>query len=138
MATHEDMEDVNKEGFYIARVSKFPDSIYSYEKAIRKSEDLVHDVVDTSVEENENTLRVEDFMLITYAREFESDRYVKNHMRHSREPDVQRSSIELKTGSTVFHDHGFLYDAYDVVLHGYMAWERMAEMLPLDYNPADS
>lgn len=137
MASVGTMEEFKKEGFHVAQVNEFPDNIQSYERAIWKNRDPIHALVKKKDAKNENLLHVKNYLLITYSGELESNRYVRNHMMHFREPDVQRSSIELRTDSTVFHDLGYLYDAYSVVLHGYMGWERMAEMLPLDYAPVD-
>lgn len=137
LATAENTDEVKKEGFRIARVQKFPDSISQYERSIKRSKDTIDDLVQKTDATHENILQVNDYLLVTYARELESSRYVRNYMNRSGGPDVQRSSIELKAGNTVFHQNGFLYDAYSVVLHGYMGWERMAEMLPLDYMPLD-
>ena len=137
LAEKKSMAEVNKEGFYIARVAEFPENIQAYEQAIFKSKDTVDQIVEEKSDGPENLLRVNDFLLITYERELESYRFVRNHMMQHRNPDVQRSSIELRSDSTVFNDKGILYEAYDVVLHGYMGWERMAEMLPLDYIPEE-
>ena len=137
MARVGSLEEIQKEGFHVAHVREFPESIQSYERAIWKYRDPISTLVEQNTAQNENLLHIKNYLLITYSGELESNRYVRNHMMHAREPDVQRSSIELRTDSTVFHDLGYLYDAYSVVLHGYMGWERMAEMLPLDYAPVD-
>lgn len=130
-------DDLRKAGFTLALTPEFPSSFDEFEKAIQMRRSDIDDIVYKSENSSENLLRFNKYLLVTYDDEFESSRYVQNHLMHSREPDVQRSSIELRTAQTVFHTKGYLYDTYSVVLHGYMGWERMAEMLPLDYVPAD-
>ncbi len=137
MASVTNMDEFKKEGFHVAQVNEFPETIQSYDRSIWKNRDPIHALVRKKETQNENLLHIKNYLLITYSGELESNRYVRNHMMHLREPDVQRSSIELRADTTVFHDLGYLYDAYSVVLHGYMGWERMAEMLPLDYAPVD-
>ena len=135
LASKRDMKEIEEEGFHLALAPRFPKTVIAYDKAIQQSRESVHDLVQKSAYENENYLRIENYLLITFTDELESNRYVRNQLLYARDPDVQRSSIELREGSTIFHDKGFLYDAYSVVLHGYMGWERMADMLPIDYQP---
>ncbi len=137
LAKVQSIDDLAAEGFRLAHVPDFPKSMQSYERAIWQSRAPIDEYVQKTPATHENLLQVEDFLLITYSGEMESDRYVRNQLAQSRAPDVQRSSIEVRPKSTVFHENGFLYDAYSVVLHGYMGWERIADMLPMDYSPSD-
>ncbi len=137
LATVQDIKEVEHEGFAITHATEFPETIRSYDRAIKRSTASIDDFVQKVPATNENLLQVKDYLLITYSRELESIRYVQNYLMHNGNPDIQRSSIELKKNSTVFNDSGFLNDAYSVILHGYMGWERMAEMLPIDYGQTD-
>lgn len=135
LASKQDISEVEKAGFHLALVDKFPDSMQGYDAAIRKSKHGIDSFVSDAVLSEERHLNIDKHLLILYTHEYESDRYVRNQLKHNRQPDVQRSSIQIRKTSPVFHENGFLYDAYSVVLHGYMGWERMAEMLPMDYTP---
>ncbi|MFK7845936.1 MAG: carboxypeptidase-like regulatory domain-containing protein [Rhodothermales bacterium] len=137
LATVQDIKEIEREGFAITHANEFPETIRSYDRAIQRSKASIHDFVQKIPSTNENLLQVKDYLLITFSKELESNRYVQNYLMHNGNPDIQRSSIELRKDSTVFNDSGFLHDAYSVVLHGYMGWERMAELLPLDYAHMD-
>ncbi len=137
LASGASVDDLKKEGFFIALTSEFPSTYDDFEKAMRKNPENLQDLVLKSDNESDNMLRFNKYLLITYSEEFESNRYVQNHLMHTRKPNVQRSSVELRADQTLFNEKGYLYDTYSVVLHGYMGWERMAEMLPLDYEPVD-
>ena len=69
-----------------------------------------------------------------YTREVEDYRYVALHAGRGREPTNQLTYLEMRSPSSRFHARGFLYDAYSVIVHGYMAWDRVADMLPLEYG----
>ncbi len=47
----------------------------------------------------------------------------------------QESWIQPLSARTVFHEDGYLYDPGSVMVYGYWAREKIAEALPLDYNP---
>ncbi len=50
------------------------------------------------------------------------------------DPGDQVSWIELRQPSARFYLNGNLRDPYAVKVHGYWAWERVADMMPLDYE----
>jgi hypothetical protein len=82
--------------------------------------------------EYERKLSFDKYLKIIYNGEYEPVEYarvsraVKSH---------QVSWIELIGDSVTFNTNGVLYEPYAVLAHGLWAWERAAEMLPLDYKP---
>lgn len=84
----------------------------------------------------EKDLRVRRYLKVVYTGEEEEMAYVALRTRHGQlEPGDQVSWIELLLPSARFYARGHLRDPYAVKVHGYWAWERLADMLPLDYQP---
>jgi len=96
------------------------------------------------------TLSFENYLYVEYAREKESELYLiqmttelqeramltrDNLLFLTRKPDVQRSLLRLKDSSVVVDANGHIRQPLGVSTTGYWAWERFADIVPIDYDP---
>jgi hypothetical protein len=47
----------------------------------------------------------------------------------------QSSLMKLEVDSLALYENGGYGDPFGIMVEGYMAWERVADLLPLDYRP---
>ena len=50
-------------------------------------------------------------------------------------PKYQKSIIRLNVPSTTINHQGTTYNPFDIFLMGYMGWEKMGDMMPIDFIP---
>ena len=81
--------------------------------------------------EYEKILIFDNYLRIIYKGEEEPIEYA--YYERSRKSH-QISWIEMNQDSLPFNINGHLHQPYAIYSYGYWAWERAAEMLPLDYN----
>ncbi|MBA9078460.1 carboxypeptidase-like regulatory domain-containing protein [Rufibacter quisquiliarum] len=85
----------------------------------------------------QTVLQFTDFLNVVYAKEKEELGYVnQNLFGKKRAPGPQTSLITLTEPSTFLEPNGMIINPYSHVVEGYWAYEKLAEMLPLDYQPA--
>ena len=82
--------------------------------------------------EYEQILTFNKYLKIIYYGEYEPVEYSQD-LRAVKSRQI--SWIELSLDSVTFNTSGLLSDFYSVLTYGFWAWERAAEMLPLDYKP---
>lgn len=83
---------------------------------------------------NEVELKFNDFFQIVYTGEKEELAYVRSrNIFKPREPTYQTSVISLTTESDKINSSGSMYDPFSLIYEGYWAWEKLGDMLPLDY-----
>jgi hypothetical protein len=77
-----------------------------------------------------------DYLYITFKKETEDKEYLFFH-RESRSPTFQRSYIWLTNLNPIAVDaNGSYYPPQEIFSMSYWGWEeKMANMLPLDYEP---
>lgn len=95
------------------------------------------DYTDTSeftrtLEDGQVLLQFNNLLEVTYTKEKEEWGYYKNN-NITRRP--QRSLLRLNVPSTIINHQGTTYNPYDIFLLGYMGWEKMGDMMPIDYIP---
>jgi len=78
-------------------------------------------------------LKFEDYLEVTYTNEFEDIFYNGSSARHSVKP--QTSFIKLTVPHTEINYQGITSKHFDLYFLGYMAWEKMGDMMPIDYIP---
>lgn len=81
-------------------------------------------------------LELEDFLQVTYTKERESNSYVGEAFTEQR--GAQSSVIEQLSGALELYPNGSYSDTFGLMFEGYMAWEKVADLMPLDYLPAAS
>lgn len=86
---------------------------------------------------NEIVLKFKDYLVVKYAGERESLAYLRDFME-TRIPGKQISWLNLARDSVILDIQGRYQDPlFQLHTGGYMAWERLGEMLPADYNPVN-
>ncbi len=98
-------------------------------------------LLDTLVKENGPALKkisFEDQLYIVYTKERENKEFFNSGASISRPPDIpdyQISTIKLLDPSIAFYEYGSTYDPKGSLFSGYWAYEKMADMVPLDFLP---
>ncbi|MFT6868164.1 MAG: hypothetical protein ACJA08_003014 [Cyclobacteriaceae bacterium] len=93
-------------------------------------------------------LTVDDYLFIEYSREPSSNVYLKEvegslieypeaavFKNQSNNVQIQRSLVKLKNGSVLVDKDGKIQDRLSVVSFGYWSWERLGDLMPIDYDP---
>ena len=121
------------EGYEIRRLYRKEDPIHP-----GKFIDSVANTPITSlaIRENRETrefLEFEGHLLITFLNEKENPQYVLGIGRGVRK--FQNSIIRMTTDSLEIFENGSLSDPLGLIVEGYMGWERVGDLLPIDYSP---
>ena len=83
---------------------------------------------------NEIRLSFLDYLGIKYLHEFEERGFLRHH-QFEREPRAQESWIKLGNAPIRLDRSGRYLDDAAIMKYGYWAWERLADMLPLEFKP---
>jgi len=96
----------------------------------------------------EKYMRFRNYLMITYKKEREESDYIDFLYKKSKDVSVhdptrdriraqptQVSFLQPLQPKITFNVDGSLSNRYAVIVHGYLAWERVAEWLPLEYRP---
>ncbi len=120
------------------------DSVDYYEKIIRQKDYIeIYDrallTADSLIVQMEGQYKIiffTDYLYITYKNETEDREYLSFH-NEKRSPTFQRSYIWLTNLNPVAVDaNGSVYPPQEIFSMAYWGWdEKMANMLPLDYEP---
>lgn len=121
-------DKIDKENFHLYLVPDFlPKDIFLHYYKI--DADSVLGVKSPS---NFRTMGFDSYLLVIYLDETPPFEYTWDST--GRYAD-QRSWIQIQYQDSVFFDNrGCLRDPQNITTYGFMAWERMAEAMPLDYN----
>ncbi|MFQ5640646.1 MAG: carboxypeptidase-like regulatory domain-containing protein [bacterium] len=91
------------------------------------------EMTSTSTREKEKWRNFPDYWEVAFTMEEADEGYFLSN------PDVkfgdQRSWITLDTGPTLIDTKGHRYEEFGMTIVGYWGWERIAELLPWDYDP---
>lgn len=85
----------------------------------------------------ENRLRFINILHVSFSEEPESYTYGAIRNPRYRLKSFQQSWVVLLQEEAIFNTLGYLNDPKSVKLHGYWAFEKFAEALPIDYYPVD-
>ncbi len=137
-------ERLKKEGFRMYQADDIV-KVSDPTPEIARSEDVVVRNNDFSW-----TISFPNYLYIEYAREKESELYLirmasdlqeqamltRDYVLFlTRKPDVQRSMLRLKESSVIVDANGHIRQPLGVSTVGYWAWERFADIVPIDYDP---
>lgn len=78
-------------------------------------------------------LKFDDFLEVTYTKEYEDKSYKGTSAQYTLRP--QKSFIKLTGPIAVINYQGVTLNPFDLYLLGYMGWEKMGDMMPIDYVP---
>ncbi|RLJ80923.1 carboxypeptidase-like regulatory domain-containing protein [Pedobacter alluvionis] len=110
-----------------------PKTIDKFSRAEVLTDTLVH-----YFNKNLKYLSYTDALLIQYTKEKESMAYSKTGFWIFRPLDVPENEISVAnlTGEGVrFYENGGIYDSRSLLFEGYWAYEKVADMVPMDYVP---
>ncbi|MDR6194167.1 carboxypeptidase-like regulatory domain-containing protein [Siphonobacter sp. SORGH_AS_0500] len=80
-------------------------------------------------------LTFEGFFQVVYVGEKEEPTYVMSQSRHrNRQPMFQTSVFSLRTESVLLEENGSILPPLGVMFEGYWGWEKVGDLLPLDYS----
>ncbi|MHC2990132.1 hypothetical protein OB13_00425, partial [Pontibacter sp. HJ8] len=75
------------------------------------------------------------FMQVVYTGEMEEEAFVKQQQFFKpRKPSYQTSVLSLKADHVLLDKNGSIYQPLDVLFEGYWGFEKLGDMLPLDYT----
>jgi hypothetical protein len=75
------------------------------------------------------------FFQVVYTGEKEEPGYIQaTSMFHTRKPTFQTSVISLLAEAVLLEEMGNIAEPLDVIFEGYWGWEKLGDMLPLDYQ----
>lgn len=112
---------------------EMPKTIDKFSRAEVLTDTLVH-----NYNQNLKYLSYTDALLIQYTKEKESLAYSKTGFWIFRPLDVPENEISVAnlTGEGVrFYENGGIYDSRSLLYEGYWAYEKVADMVPMDYVP---
>ena len=94
------------------------------------------------IDDNTYELRFINFLNVTYLDEYETFEYRKwqQGVFAERNPDLklpQNSVMTLTTDSLRIHKSGYIYNPTDYMVGGYWAFERLSDLLPINYEPGE-
>ncbi len=138
---------LRKEGFLVYKVYDLPISgAVPYYEVNRSS------ILKNGSHPYENRLSFKDYLQVIYLRETEPMAYLEEKQRllnnnaaspvglNYRMADESRgnrqvSYLQLNIPTVSVDKRGFIYDPLAVTTLGYWSWERLAESLPIEYEP---
>lgn len=110
-------KDPDRPGKFIDRVDSIPITSIAIRKNIGTRE----------------YLEFSDHILVTYLREKESYSYTNGLGREPR--NNQTSIMRMAVDSVEIFENGSLSDPFGILVEGYMGWERVGDLLPINYVP---
>lgn len=105
---------------------------------VTNGKDLIrNEVLFTTDQPGLFAIQLADVLQVTYTREPEEPRYAQAQAQGKRAYGQQVSNFYLVEGTDylLIDKSGYVYNPLGAVMQGYWGWEKVAEMLPLDYVP---
>ncbi|REG94181.1 carboxypeptidase-like regulatory domain-containing protein [Algoriphagus antarcticus] len=121
------------EGFEIRRLYRKDDPVHKGKFIDSLGTELITSIDIRRNRERREYLEFSDHILVTYQNEKESPQYVLGMGRGVRKS--QSSSMRMTVDSLEIFENGSLSDPFGVVVEGYIGWERVGDLLPIDYFP---
>ena len=90
-----------------------------------------------ATDKNEKILSFPGLLQVSYNKKYEDENYNK-FLNSNRPVKPPVSLIRLHSLSVNFDEQGRYYDDFQIETFGYWAFERVADMLPFDYQVSDS
>ncbi|MEZ0486116.1 carboxypeptidase-like regulatory domain-containing protein [Fibrella aquatica] len=135
-----------EEGFEIRRILERADSTKAGGQwRVKRARYLVKDALPATFVLNEESstdsttaMEFENLIQVTYTQEKESPEFVRSQSPFSSTLSVggpQSSIISLTEPRVIIERNGNFYNPLGLIFEGYWGWEKMAELLPLTYEP---
>lgn len=103
-------------------------------------EKLIDELIQENVfvridEKGRKYLTFSDLLYVTYTKELESREYLRQFP--PRKSIGQQSLLILTNGEVEIFKNGTYGNRSGIFLEGYMGWEKIGELMPLDYKPKE-
>lgn len=98
--------------------------------------DVLIDTLVTRYNQNLKMMKFSDALYVIYKNEKEGPTFPSSGHRQNRPPDIgnfQISVLNLRQPTIQFYANGGVFDPRSALLSGYWGYEKVADMLPLDY-----
>ncbi|KAA3655748.1 MAG: carboxypeptidase-like regulatory domain-containing protein [Calditrichaeota bacterium] len=92
-------------------------------------------IISPTATPGEYWLKLDNKLYVRFDREKEDPDYLTDFELQKRWVGAQRSTIETGDDSVRVEKNGRYWDNFQLHTYGYMAWERLAESLPYEYEP---
>lgn len=129
-----------EDGFLVQRMIEKTDTVRSRPKTARY---LIRDtlqyaqILDLGLSTTvRSRLQFQDLLQVTYLRETEDPGYLKMQRPFGPPPKAsgtQTSVVHLQDSFIEIEANGNYYEPLGILVEGYWSWEKIAELLPLDY-----
>lgn len=119
-----------EEGFEIRRLDRLPKGNGFLDQL--GSQVLDPETLITRGKDGKVTISYDFHLHILYKLEKESTEY--EGIMNGKRSVNQSSLMKLEVASMELYDNGSYPDPFGIMVEGYMAWERVADLLPLDYK----
>jgi hypothetical protein len=122
---------VGEEGFEIRRLDRLPKDggfLDQLNSQILDEETLLSRSADGKV-----SISYDFYLHILYKLEKESSEYAG--IMNGKKSINQSSLMKLEVDLLELYENGGYANPFGIMVEGYMAWERVADLLPLDYRP---
>jgi hypothetical protein len=100
--------------------------------------DVLVDTLVKSFNADLKMMNYKDALYIIYKNELETPSYNASGFKQSRPPDLgnyQISVIDLLEPPVRFYANGGIFDPRSLLYKGYLAYEKVADLVPMDYIP---
>lgn len=124
---------VQEEGFEIRRLDRLPKDGGFLDQL--NSQVLDEETLLTRGADGKVTISYDYHLHVLYTLEKESSEYAG--IINGKKSVNQTSLIKLEVASLELYENGGYADPFAIMVEGYMAWERVADLLPLDYRPQE-
>jgi hypothetical protein len=138
---------IESEGFMIYRLKELP-----LKKDVESQKINSNALIENSSLVGEKILKFNDFLKVVYSKETETSAYVDDQIRRAMGVDPyiknyynsvrrgmslgkQTSFMKLNYKTATINLNGFFKESLAATTFGYWSWERLAESLPLEYEP---
>lgn len=129
---------LKQEGFRLYQVKSLEDVAEKSSQALTLQDILVF-------KGNHYELEFEDYLVVIYRKEDESEAFLEDPtarriVMSGRESDPavgpQVSAIKLLDGPVRLNMTGRIEERFGLTTYGYWAWERLADLVPINYDPS--
>ncbi|HCD50935.1 MAG TPA: hypothetical protein DEQ34_00710 [Balneolaceae bacterium] len=129
-------QTVREDGYIIKQEKHTEDTRYLIDQILPQTQFF------TQIDSATYSLKFEDYLNITYEKEYEDERYLmairsvfdsnpRTMVQH------QNSIITLAADSVLIDKSGYIYDPTVIFSDGYWSFEKISDLLPLDYEPGN-
>jgi len=119
-----------KDSLYRNYLSKesLPRTIYDGDTSNSDTEEFISRLDDGKV-----ILQFENYLEVSYTKQREEMAYTRLYPYSKTNSQV--SILKMNVPHTAINYQGVTYNPFDIFYLGYMGWEKMGDMMPIDYQP---